>query len=90
MVGVLVVGGIAVSWIPIEALTDLARALAGKRTDVTVSLTISIAISVVVSLAGVTTYWRYRVQRSTVLSQRERIVKLEARLEERQEARSKR
>lgn len=71
---------IAAIWIPLQAALPIVRALAGKHTSFSVTLTFSLAITVSIALAGgFFAQWRQlRAQRAELIRLRRRVATLEA------------
>ena len=71
---------IAAIWIPLQAALPIVRAVAGKHTSLSVTLTFSLAITVSIALAGgFFAQWRQlRAQRAELIRLRRKIATLEA------------
>jgi hypothetical protein len=74
------VAWIAALWIPIQAAVPIARALAGKHTDLTVTISISIAFTVALGAGVASLLRKNKEQRDELRRQRRRITTLEQEL----------
>lgn len=66
---------LAASWVPLQAIQPMIHEVAGKNTNVTISISISVVINILLS-------GTYFVQRRTVKRQQKELTRLRGRLEE--------
>jgi len=71
---------IASLWIPLQAILPIARALAGRQTNVSVTLTLSIVVSLAFGAGMLAMFIRSRAQRRELRRLRSRITELEKEL----------
>jgi hypothetical protein len=72
-------------WIPLRALQPLVDAIAGRETRFTLVVTVTLSITIAISVALAYSIRTTMTQRKTIEEQRNRISRLEGRLEARGE-----
>ena len=79
--GVVVVGSIAVLWIPLQAVLPIANVLAGKKTSLSVTVTLTFVFTIAFGGTTLLLLIKNRRQRADLRRQRRRMGALEERIQ---------
>lgn len=78
--GLVLIGAIIASWVPLQPLVEIARALAGRQTNVTMTFAANLTISLVATGTALALWVKSRGQGRELKRQRERIEQLERKI----------